>query len=486
MKKVLILLLLSFLARFETIAQFVYKLKADSVLITNDSCTAELILENSTKDVKGFLFNKGDGRTEFRRVFMEDDSTIVFGIDTIRLNAPSLASLSNFFFKQNGNSFGDITTIGTNDNFPLAFRVNGIERMRLSPSGNLALATSIDNGYRLSVNGNAKVGVKLSVPVIQGADTTAGTLKLWGGIEGGNGGKVGFGKDNILTHSPYDNRLGIGINEPASIGHFKRDATSVAAIILENDHPTGGSQIRLSTTAGRGNDYVINKHGHNYVHPYLPGANNRWIEHKMVDALASFAFVKPRQSTIDSSRALFGVYNVSTVDVLTSTLFQINEGGRVVIPHRVIIGTGDIGSFVPAAKLHIAAGAASAGNAPLKFTAGTNLSTPEAGAVEFDGTNYYATSGTIRYTLAKTLTTTASLNFPSTASQTESNLTITVTGAALGDAVSLGVPHDAIVSGGSYSAWVSAANTVTVRFAVYGASSQDPASGTFRVSVMKY
>ena len=47
-------------------AQFTYRIKANSVLITKDSCPAELNLENSTRNIKGFLFNKGCGRTEFR------------------------------------------------------------------------------------------------------------------------------------------------------------------------------------------------------------------------------------------------------------------------------------------------------------------------------------------------------------------------------------------------------------------------------------
>jgi hypothetical protein len=60
-----------------------------------------------------------------------------------------------------------------------------------------------------------------------------------------------------------------------------------------------------------------------------------------------------------------------------------------------------IGTTAPTAYLHIAAGTATAGTAPLKFTAGTNLSTTEAGAMEFDGTHLYFTttnSGT-RYQL---------------------------------------------------------------------------------------
>ena len=49
----------------------------------------------------------------------------------------------------------------------------------------------------------------------------------------------------------------------------------------------------------------------------------------------------------------------------------------------------------------IAAGAASANSAPLKFTTGTLLTTPEAGAVEYDGSHLYftATDGGTRYQL---------------------------------------------------------------------------------------
>jgi hypothetical protein len=50
----------------------------------------------------------------------------------------------------------------------------------------------------------------------------------------------------------------------------------------------------------------------------------------------------------------------------------------------------------------IRAGTASAGNAPLKFTSGTLLTTPETGAMEFAGDNYYLTqtSNTTRKKIA--------------------------------------------------------------------------------------
>lgn len=51
-----------------------------------------------------------------------------------------------------------------------------------------------------------------------------------------------------------------------------------------------------------------------------------------------------------------------------------------------------IGQAVPTAILHIKAGTATANTAPLKFTSGTNLSTTEAGAVEYNGSHLYFTA----------------------------------------------------------------------------------------------
>lgn len=68
-----------------------------------------------------------------------------------------------------------------------------------------------------------------------------------------------------------------------------------------------------------------------------------------------------------------------------------------------IIGSGNIGFGLtaPTAYLHIKAGTATAGTAPLKLTSGTLNTTPEAGAIEYDGTNLYFTdSGGTRRTIA--------------------------------------------------------------------------------------
>lgn len=56
--------------------------------------------------------------------------------------------------------------------------------------------------------------------------------------------------------------------------------------------------------------------------------------------------------------------------------------------------TGFGGVTSPTAKIHIGAGTTAASTAPLKLTAGTNMTTPEAGAIEFDGTDLFYTNST--------------------------------------------------------------------------------------------
>lgn len=146
-----------------------------------------------------------------------------------------------------------------------------------------------------------------------------------------------------------------------------------------------------------------------------------------------------------------------------------------------------IGVTAPTATLHPKAGVAAASGAPFKYNAGVLAQTAvEDGAKNFDGTNESIAAGGVTYILAKTLTNTASLDFPNTAAQNSSDLTITVTGAAVGDVVLLGVDNASVNANSCYTAFVSAANTVTVRFNNYSAAAIDPAAGTFRVSIVKY
>lgn len=84
--------------------------------------------------------------------------------------------------------------------------------------------------------------------------------------------------------------------------------------------------------------------------------------------------------------------------------------------------------------------------------------------------------------LTKVLVAEATLDFPNTAAGACSDLTVTVTGAVSGDVVAIGVDSASVPANGSYFAWVSAYDTVTIRFIGPG----DPASGTFKVTVTHF
>lgn len=80
---------------------------------------------------------------------------------------------------------------------------------------------------------------------------------------------------------------------------------------------------------------------------------------------------------------------------------------------------------------------------------------------------------------------TATLDFPNTAANAVSDLTVAVSGALNGDLVSVGVPAASVPAGGSYYAWVSASDVVTVRFVNNTAGALNPASGDFLVVVTR-
>jgi hypothetical protein len=137
------------------------------------------------------------------------------------------------------------------------------------------------------------------------------------------------------------------------------------------------------------------------------------------------------------------------------------------------------------ALIHIGAGTATASTAPLKFTSGTSLTTPENGAVEYNGTDLFLTSGGTRYQQLKGYTgTSPSLDFPSMLQGTGSVLTFSDANAVSGDVISVGNPY---ASGGSltFSAGCSTSGTIWINVMYWGAGTSDPGASTFKYSIFK-
>jgi hypothetical protein len=104
-----------------------------------------------------------------------------------------------------------------------------------------------------------------------------------------------------------------------------------------------------------------------------------------------------------------------------------------------------------------------------------------------EGTGKVFTSDSAGYGSWQTLalTDTATLDFGNISANGHEVLTMTVTGAALSDVVSLGIPNASIDAHASFVAWVSSANTVSVKCFNFDGSNFNPAAGLFTVKVFK-
>jgi len=159
-KRLTILIAFAFFLHVAVKAQYVYTIKADSVKITNCD-SAELIIENHTQGIPGFLFNTGNGRTIFKRALQPiGNNSYIIGADTLQLSPNA--------WLQGGNAFGATGVIGTTDLNPLDFYTNNTDRARLNTNGDLLLGSTVDSNYKLDVKGVTRFGSYYGLNTIRG------------------------------------------------------------------------------------------------------------------------------------------------------------------------------------------------------------------------------------------------------------------------------------------------------------------------------
>ena len=377
----------------------------------------------------------------------------------------SSASGGYEFYVSNGSLESLAATIGTDKSFSL--------------TGTLGVTGATTLGSTLAVTGDI---TENGNNVLTSADTNSMLLPYWrsGNFSGVlpvvNGGTntstltankimVGNGTSGVLTPTNlhWDNTNSrLGINRIP--GGYALDITGDLRI-------TGELITTENITLGNGasqTGFIINS----------SGATNQGPVIRLIKAGVTKGYIGVSSGIIGGTSDDLSSYSVNSI-----TFHTKNQSTTKMILDT--IGRLGIGQTTPTAVLHLKAGTATASTAPLKFTSGTNLTTAEAGAMEFNGTNLFFSPSTTRHTVNHGLTGSATLNFPSTTTLLSADLTITVTGAADGDVVSLGVPNAAVNANTCYTAWVSAANTVTVRFNNYSSGTVDPVSGLFKVFVTK-
>jgi hypothetical protein len=332
-------------------------------------------------------------------------------------------------------------------------------RLNLLPSDTASMLTPYWRSGRFSG----------TLPVANGGTNTSTAFTTGSVVFAGSGGTYTQDNSNLFWDNS-NKRLGIGTNVPNAFLHVSAPISTGVNLFEMTDEsaPTGFLKVQDFTSLSNN---------------FTPGFHSKAVGTNQILRIGFLLIGEPGEDGLDDPAiALRGALNgvalinapIFTASNLTTELMRLSASGNV-----------GIGQTTPTAVLHLKAGTAAASTAPLKFTSGVNLTSPLGGEMEFNGTNLFFSPSTTRHTVNHGLTGSATLNFPSTTTLLSADLTITVTGAADGDVVSLGVPNAAVNANTSYSAWVSAANTVTVRFNNYSSGTVDPASALFKVFVTK-
>lgn len=198
-------------------------------------------------------------------------------------------------------------------------------------------------------------------------------LELYGGQAGG-GTQIGTLTSNVFTATASATSTGLGIfnKSPAyaldvtGTSHFTGNSLMDLGLTVTGDNTINGTKINLYKS---GND------------KFGLGVNNSTGTYRTV------IYSPTAQGGVD-------IGTISSADGTTyaSTLSVSNVAG---------VGKVGIKQTTPTALLHIAAGTATAGTAPVKLTSGVVLTTPEIGAIEFNNGLFMGdSSNSVRDTFA--------------------------------------------------------------------------------------
>ncbi|MEI6850020.1 MAG: tail fiber domain-containing protein, partial [archaeon] len=199
------------------------------------------------------------------------------------------------------------------------------------------------------------------------------------GIGGGN---TAFGKNSLYSNTMGKNSVAMGndalYSNTGGAGNVAIGSSALYSNTKANFNTAIGDNALYSNVSGEQNTAL----GYRSLYSNKSGLNNTAI-----GAGADVSFDGLTNATAIGHNAKVGASN------------SLVLGGTGV--DAVNVG---IGMTTPTARLDLPAGTTVAGTVPLKFTSGTNLTAPEAGAMEWDGTNLFITqtSGPTRKTIAYT------------------------------------------------------------------------------------
>ncbi|MFA6251396.1 MAG: hypothetical protein WC603_02100 [Candidatus Paceibacterota bacterium] len=266
-----------------------------------------------------------------------------------------------------------------------------------TPSLGVASGTSIDLGTTTLLGSRALTvdtgGVfNINMGTAAGDDFTVDTDSL---VVEGDTGRVGIGIStpaSILDIRPNTGLTDVGLNvrqtyTDAGSGNFQtvlrtEDRNGTATLSVDSRGQDGAT--KLSTGGAWSTFAAADAIGYRYL-TSSSGAQGMQ---------AKYILVGPTYSSDISTLSAGGIYGgmIASKNLLLESTSHATKGYVLIQSGGGNTGVGGIST--PTARLHLPAGAFTVSAAPLKFTAGTNLLTAEAGAMEWDGTNLFITQTT--------------------------------------------------------------------------------------------
>lgn len=218
MRKLLLSLLFVLFIVSTTLAQLDFRVKSDTIVLTNGTSPAELIIENSTKNIKGILVNRGNGQTEFRQVQRLNDSTFVFGYDTLTFGGGAAQSLQQVtdagkttprFINADSGYYqrGIPLLVATDSILKLGYHAG---ESNTTGGGNTAIGNQALQNNTSGYN-NTAVGFSVMMQNTTGSNNVAvGASTLTSNTSGS--GNVAIGRWALTSNSTGSNNVGIGVN----------------------------------------------------------------------------------------------------------------------------------------------------------------------------------------------------------------------------------------------------------------------------------
>ncbi len=235
-----------------------------------------------------------------------------------------------------------------------------------------------------------------------GASWYAGVPYGGSGFQIGNS-SINYGESGTGPYQPANAKLfinpsgnvGIGTTNPLVNLHINSPVGSDSAIYLSDGDVNHGVTTQLPTDVfGRIDARGSGGGGLQLVGITEGSSSSSGIE--LLSIIGSGSSTVPAMEFQASEKSGTGKGQLGAGEIAFGFT---NDNANLV----TILGGGNVGIGVssPTAKLHLSAGSVTAGTAPIKMTSGSLMTTPEAGAIEFDGTNiYYTNTGGARRNLS--------------------------------------------------------------------------------------